>query len=91
MNVAVHIWAKAQPLEDIALRAAERLKLQTDWLTDLQSALTDAQAAYDKGQEALARGDWTAYGQAQVELEAALRRAAEAEARLTGEDDGQPA
>jgi len=62
-----------------------------DPLTDLQSALTDAQAAYDKGQEALARGDWTAYGQAQVELEAALRRAAEAEARLTGEDDGQPA
>ncbi len=62
-----------------------------DPLTDLQAALSDAQAAYDKGQAALAAGDWTAYGQAQVELEAALRRAAEAEARLTGEDGGQPA
>ncbi len=62
-----------------------------DPLEDLQAALSDAQAAYDKGQAALAAGDWTAYGQAQVELEAALRRAAEAEARLTGEDGGQPA
>ncbi len=62
-----------------------------DPLEDLQAALSDAQAAYDRGQAALAAGDWTAYGQAQVDLEAALRRAAEAEARLTGEDDGQPA
>jgi hypothetical protein len=63
-----------------------------DPLTDLQSALAEAQAAYDRGQEALAQGDFAAYGQAQAELEAALRRAQEAEARLTGEaDDGQPA
>ncbi len=62
-----------------------------DPLEDLQAALSDAQAAYDRGQAALAAGDWTAYGQAQVDLEAALRRAAEAEARLTGEDGGQPA
>ncbi len=61
-----------------------------DPLTDLQIALADAQAAYDRGREALARGDFAAYGQAQAELEAALARAAEAQARLTGET-GQPA
>jgi uncharacterized membrane protein (UPF0182 family) len=63
-----------------------------DPLTDLQTALADAQAAYERGQAALADGDFAAYGQAQADLEAALRRAQEAEARLTGaEDDGQPA
>jgi uncharacterized membrane protein (UPF0182 family) len=62
-----------------------------DPLVDLQTALSDAQAAYDRGQAALARGDFAAYGQAQAELEAALRRAQEAEARLTGGESGQPA
>ena len=62
-----------------------------DPLTDLQTALGDAQAAYERGQAALADGDFAAYGQAQADLEAALRRAQEAEARLTGADDGQPA
>lgn len=62
-----------------------------DPLTDLQAALSDASAAFERGEQALARGDWTAYGQAQEDLAAALRRAAEAEARLTGEDGGQPA
>jgi uncharacterized membrane protein (UPF0182 family) len=62
-----------------------------DPLVDLQRALADAQAAYDRGQAALAAGDFAAYGEAQADLEAALRRAAEAEARLTGGDTGQPA
>lgn len=62
-----------------------------DPLVDLQTALTDAQAAYDRGEAALALGDFAAYGQAQADLAAALRRASEAEARLTGESDGQPA
>jgi uncharacterized membrane protein (UPF0182 family) len=62
-----------------------------DPLTDLQTALADAQAAYERGQAALADGDFARYGEAQAELEAALRRAQEAEARLTGEDGGQPA
>jgi hypothetical protein len=63
-----------------------------DPLTDLQAAIADAQAAYERGQAALADGDFAAYGEAQADLEAALRRAQEAEARLTGaEDDGQPA
>ena len=42
-------------------------------------------------QAALADGDFAGYGEAQADLEAALRRAQEAEARLTGEDGGQPA
>jgi uncharacterized membrane protein (UPF0182 family) len=62
-----------------------------DPLTDLQTALADAQAAYERGQAALADGDFARYGEAQADLEAALRRAQEAEARLTGEDGGQPA
>ncbi|MGA1090991.1 MAG: UPF0182 family protein [Candidatus Nanopelagicales bacterium] len=63
-----------------------------DPLTDLQTAIADAQAAYERGQAALADGDFAAYGEAQADLEAALRRAQEAEARLTGvEEDGQPA
>ena len=62
-----------------------------DPLTDLQQALADAQEAYDDGVEALARGDFAAYGEAQDRLAAALRRAAEAEARLTGQDGGVPA
>ena len=62
-----------------------------DPLTDLQSALAEAQAAYERGQAALADGDFARYGEAQADLEAALRRAQEAEARLTGEDGGQPA
>ena len=62
-----------------------------DPLEDLQAALADAQAAYDAGQEALARGDFAAYGEAQAALEDALRRAAEAEARLVGDGGGQPA
>ncbi|MFM1964879.1 MAG: hypothetical protein RL134_604 [Actinomycetota bacterium] len=63
-----------------------------DPLTDLQTALADAQAAYERGQAALADGDFAAYGEAQADLEAALRRAQEAEARLVGEDaGGQPA
>jgi len=63
-----------------------------DPLTDLQAAIADAQAAYERGQAALADGDFAAYGEAQADLEAALRRAQEAEARLTGaEEGGQPA
>ncbi len=56
----------------------------SDPLVELQLALADAQAAYDRGRSALARGDFAAYGEAQADLEAALRRAAAAEARLTG-------
>ena len=55
-----------------------------DPLVELQIALAQAQEAYDRGRSALARGDFAAYGEAQADLEAALRRAAAAEARLTG-------
>ena len=59
-----------------------------DALADLAAALEDAQKAYADGQAALAEGDFAAYGQAQDRLEAALRRAAEAERRLEGEGGG---
>ncbi len=41
----------------------------------LQAALEDANAAYDAGQQALAQGDFAAYGEAQDDLLAALQRA----------------
>ena len=41
----------------------------------LQQALADAGAAYDRGQQALAEGDFATYGQAQDDLFAALQRA----------------
>ena len=41
---------------------------------DLQKAIQDAVAAYDAGQAALKKGDWTAYGKAQQDLQAALTR-----------------
>ena len=48
-------------------------------------AIADAQAAYQKGEEALAAGDFAAYGKAQDELKAALDRAAAAQRRITGD------
>jgi uncharacterized membrane protein (UPF0182 family) len=42
-----------------------------------------ALAAYERGREALARGDWAAYGAAQAELEAILRELAAAEPAAT--------
>ncbi|MGW0132585.1 UPF0182 family membrane protein [Streptomyces sp. NPDC003299] len=47
----------------------------------VQQALDDAQKAFDAGQEALKKGDWQAYGQAQKDLEAALKRAEDAQAK----------
>ncbi|WP_189189427.1 UPF0182 family membrane protein [Streptomyces albiflavescens] len=46
----------------------------------VQEALKDAQKAFDQGQEALKKGDWPAYGQAQKDLEDALKRAEDAQA-----------
>ncbi|WP_406446104.1 UPF0182 family protein [Streptomyces sp. NBC_00631] len=47
----------------------------------VQQALSDAQKAFEAGQEALKKGDWTAYGKAQSELQEALKRAADAESK----------
>jgi uncharacterized protein len=44
----------------------------------VKQALSDAQKAFDAGQRALEKGDWTAYGKDQKALEAALKRAKEA-------------
>lgn len=48
----------------------------------LKQAIADAQKAYDEGEAALQKGDWTAYGKAQEDLQAALQRAADAGAKL---------
>jgi uncharacterized membrane protein (UPF0182 family) len=48
----------------------------------LENALADAAAAYERGQEALATGDFAAYGEAQQDLAAALERAQAAAAEL---------
>ncbi|WP_327374269.1 UPF0182 family protein [Streptomyces sp. NBC_01216] len=55
----------------------------------LKAAIADAQKAYDDGQAALQKGDWTAYGKAQEALQDALQRAAEAGAKLQA--DQKPA
>ncbi|WP_344631541.1 UPF0182 family protein [Streptomyces glaucosporus] len=51
----------------------------------VQEALQDARDAFEAGQKALGEQDWEAYGQAQDDLEDALRRADEAE-RAAGGD-----
>ncbi|MET8679160.1 UPF0182 family protein [Streptomyces sp. NPDC004647] len=45
----------------------------------VQEALGDAQKAFEAGQKALQEQNWTEYGKAQEDLEAALKRAADAE------------
>ncbi|MFE9446871.1 UPF0182 family protein [Streptomyces sp. NPDC006739] len=50
----------------------------------VQQALSDAQKAFDAGQEALKKPDWEAYAKAQKDLQAALKRAEEAQARAGG-------
>ncbi|WP_326614658.1 UPF0182 family protein [Streptomyces scopuliridis] len=45
----------------------------------LQQAIADAQKAYEDGEAALKKQDWTAYGKAQKELQDALQRAADAD------------
>ncbi|MFJ3232781.1 UPF0182 family protein [Streptomyces sp. NPDC086787] len=55
----------------------------------VQKALGDAQKAFDAGQDALKKGDWQAYGQAQKDLQDALQRAAEAQSE--GDKAGKPA
>ncbi|MFD9033029.1 UPF0182 family protein [Streptomyces sp. NPDC059567] len=52
----------------------------------LKQAIADAQKAYDDGEAALQKGDWTAYGKAQEALQDALQRAADAGAKLTPSD-----
>lgn len=51
----------------------------------LEAALQDASQAIQDGEAALADGDFTAYGEAQDRLQAAIERALAAEAELTGE------
>ncbi|NUR02613.1 MAG: UPF0182 family protein [Streptomyces sp.] len=54
----------------------------------VQQALNDAQKAFDVGQEALKKGDWQAYGQAQKDLQDALKRAEEAQSKAAKPSGG---
>jgi len=56
--------------------------------SELTAAIADAQRAYENGLTALKSNDFTAYDQAQKQLAAALKRAAAAEAKLTGKTTG---
>ncbi|MFR9796504.1 UPF0182 family protein [Streptomyces sp. MS06] len=55
----------------------------------VQKALDDAQKAFDAGQEALKKGDWQAYGEAQKDLQSALERARKAQAAAGTTGGGQ--
>ncbi|MDJ0384378.1 UPF0182 family protein [Streptomyces sp. G-G2] len=48
----------------------------------VKAALADASKAFDDADKAMKAGDWTAYGKAQADLSAALKRAVEAESKL---------
>ncbi len=66
-----------------------------DPATDLAIAIAKAQTAYELGQDALAQGDFAAYGEAQELLKEALDEIAAAEAALNpellpGEQSGAP-
>ncbi len=66
-----------------------------DARADLAKALADAEKAYEAGQAALAKGDFTAYGRAQADLKAALDRALAAQKSLgaaapAGEQSASP-
>jgi uncharacterized membrane protein (UPF0182 family) len=54
----------------------------------VEDALSDAQKAFEAGQEALQKGDWEAYGRAQQDLEDALKRAEEAQSQAEGTGGG---
>lgn len=52
---------------------------------NVQEALKNAQEAYEDGQNALEKGDWKAYGEAQDDLNAALKDAVDAEEQAKNE------
>ncbi|MEU6297073.1 UPF0182 family membrane protein [Streptomyces erythrochromogenes] len=49
----------------------------------VKAALADAQKAIEEAEKARQSGDWTAFGKAQDDIKAALKRAIEAEAKAT--------
>ncbi|MFF5702085.1 UPF0182 family protein [Streptomyces sp. NPDC012794] len=54
----------------------------------VKAALADAQKAVEEADKAMKAGDWAAYGKAQSDLQAALKRAIDAEAKLTAPKPG---
>ncbi|WP_354382432.1 UPF0182 family protein [Streptomyces sp. PvR034] len=51
----------------------------------VKAALADASKAFDDADKAMKAGDWAAYGKAQADLSAALKRAVEAENKLANQ------
>jgi uncharacterized membrane protein (UPF0182 family) len=69
----------------------EQTKPPTSQDPTVQEALDDAQKAFEDGQAALKKGDWEAYGKAQKDLEDALQRAEDAQAKADKADGGKNA
>ena len=70
------------PTPTPAETAQPQTPASADPAADLARALTAADAAFQAGQDALRVQDFTAYDRAQKNLEAALARALEAQARI---------
>ncbi|MFE3560141.1 UPF0182 family protein [Streptomyces sp. NPDC059193] len=54
----------------------------------VKAALADAQRAIEEAEKARQAGDWAAFGKAQEDIKAALKRAIDAEAKLTAPKPG---
>ena len=52
-------------------------ELRDGTLAEVKAALVEVDKQFKAGQDALKKGDWTAYGKAQKELEDALNKAIE--------------
>ncbi len=63
----------------------------TDANAELKTALSEANAAIQAGQAALAAGDFAAYGEQQNKLSAALQKAIDAEAKVAASSGEAPA
>ncbi|MEV0173361.1 UPF0182 family protein [Streptomyces sp. NPDC050803] len=81
--------APSEPPEDEGGDTPEPTPPPTSDNPTVKEALQDAQKAFDAGQEALKNGDWDAYGEAQKDLEDALRRAEEAQGDAEDSGGGQ--
>ncbi|WP_240322575.1 UPF0182 family membrane protein [Austwickia chelonae] len=57
---------------------------------ELKALLAEAQKAYSEGQEALKKGDFTAYGTAQKKLQEAIEKATKTSGQLPSTPEGTP-
>ena len=77
----LHLYAQCIEKFGLGLRSAQ-----------LADALDEARDAMARSEEAMADGDWAAYGEAQADLQAALERAMELDdGEDPAEDEGDAA